>query len=885
MRFFLLATLLFCENHLFSQCVISGKITDSSNNQPIADANVVILIKGKTGILAFTSSDEHGDYKIDCGTVSDSLLIRVTIIGYATKTKLVNTTRPIVDFILSQQITELPTVKVTREPISQKGDTVNYVVASFANKQDRFIGDVIGKIPGIEIDASGAIKYNGKAISTYYINGLNLLESRYSIANQNIPFDMVDRVQVFQNHQPLKILDGLTTSTIPALNIDLKKSARDKFIGNIKAGIGGSPLLMDDAVTGLKFANKIQFISSYKYNNTGIKLSNEIIEQASIQRFGESTPDNAQENMLFVTTLPQPAIQTSRFLFNNNHLLHLSALSEMKNKALLKFNISYLKDIDESNGSARSKFFFPAGDSLVVTEIHKINHSTNNITGNFIYELNTKKKYIKNSFKTETNFLEERGHTMNPDNVLQQLSHPFSLLQNDFTAILPFQKKLLTVHSLTTLSQDNQQLEVSPGAFPDIFNDSAAYQKTTQYISLRKLISKNNLGFIAGNGNMKQSFKMGADLTIKDFVSTIEKSLFQSSKPLSDSFRNDISLRDLRFYATARTTLKKGNTLLEIELPLEWSGILTTNRISGFWNIRNKTYFNPSVTLVIPLSSVCSVDMGYAVQNMTGDFLQTTKGFILTTYRSISQKDTLLPFQLSKSYTLNVSCKNPLAALFYNFSVSYSTIQKNLMTDRAYQNFYTRVTSIEIPNRQTGIRANVNVNKYLLSSKTNLLFTCSYGNSKSLQFQANKLVDVSSQETSIGFKINFDGFNYMSVENSSNLNYSKNEIQTSTNPVHTVSFFQLRQEMKLYFFLPKNRIIYFNSSYYKLWDNASKSNNYFFGDIGVKQKLKKIDFQLELKNIANLNTYTTIFLTDNLRQVTQTQIRPRSVLIQCFFNF
>ena len=61
-------------------------------------------------------------------------------------------------------------------------------------------------LPGIEVALTVSIKYNGKPINKYYIEGLDLLEDRYGIANNNIPAETVDKVQVLENHQPIRVL-------------------------------------------------------------------------------------------------------------------------------------------------------------------------------------------------------------------------------------------------------------------------------------------------------------------------------------------------------------------------------------------------------------------------------------------------------------------------------------------------------------------------------------------------------------------------------------------------------------------------------------------------------------------------------------------------------
>ena len=67
-------------------------------------------------------------------------------------------------------------------------------------------------MPGIEVLDDGKILYQGKPINKYYIEGLDLLEGKYNLANKNLPHKEVTKVQVLENHQPIKVLDSLVYS-------------------------------------------------------------------------------------------------------------------------------------------------------------------------------------------------------------------------------------------------------------------------------------------------------------------------------------------------------------------------------------------------------------------------------------------------------------------------------------------------------------------------------------------------------------------------------------------------------------------------------------------------------------------------------------------------
>lgn len=81
---------------------------------------------------------------------------------------------------------------------------------SFAQRQDRTIGDVLKRMPGIDVSNNGKIQYQGIDINKFYIEGNDLLGGKYGIATNGISYDDIGAVEVMENHQPMQVLRGLS---------------------------------------------------------------------------------------------------------------------------------------------------------------------------------------------------------------------------------------------------------------------------------------------------------------------------------------------------------------------------------------------------------------------------------------------------------------------------------------------------------------------------------------------------------------------------------------------------------------------------------------------------------------------------------------------------
>src|ERR1700748_626899 len=279
MRYFLLLLcgLLF-STLCFAQGNIHGTVKDSTG-KAVPFATVSLKNKASNSIVTYTTTADNGTYSLSLpqGQIIDSLVVEVRSMGYKSQVKSIVGNAP-VDFALQVSVKQLQAVviKSSRPVLRVNGDTLSYKVSEFANPQDRTIGEVIKKLPGITVAADGTISYNNKPISTVYIGGDNLLDDKYSIATNTIPQGVVDKVQVIQNDQPVKVLQNKVMSEDVALNLTIKKGAKLQVIGQETIG-AGLPGNYDVELNAMLFKDNYKAINYLKGNNTGYDLQHELV--------------------------------------------------------------------------------------------------------------------------------------------------------------------------------------------------------------------------------------------------------------------------------------------------------------------------------------------------------------------------------------------------------------------------------------------------------------------------------------------------------------------------------------------------------------------------------------------------------------------------------
>lgn len=163
-----------------AQVDVRGKVIDKEANEPLVGASVII--KGADGrIKKFASTKADGAFAMQLPSVSGCRL-EVTMMSFAKQSLPLDSVSFPLTVYMEAGATLLKEVTVKADRIREQGDTITYNVGSFAQSQDRSIGDVLKRMPGIDVSQSGKIQYQGEDINKFYIEGSDLLGGKYGIA-------------------------------------------------------------------------------------------------------------------------------------------------------------------------------------------------------------------------------------------------------------------------------------------------------------------------------------------------------------------------------------------------------------------------------------------------------------------------------------------------------------------------------------------------------------------------------------------------------------------------------------------------------------------------------------------------------------------------------
>ena len=217
--FFFLSTIF----SLSAQQKIRGILKCATSGQPIPDVYIMLMTEDGKRILAYSYSQPDGSFILECPQdPQQEFLLTTSRLGYEPYRQKIPAQTQQTEILLKESSLTLREVKVISSPIRRQGDTISYYMSNFHRPQDRNLADVLARMPGIHVQSDGRVQYDGKPINRFYIEDMNLLGERYSLATKNLSPGDIAAVQVYENHEPIKMLRDRSQTEQAALNIKLK---------------------------------------------------------------------------------------------------------------------------------------------------------------------------------------------------------------------------------------------------------------------------------------------------------------------------------------------------------------------------------------------------------------------------------------------------------------------------------------------------------------------------------------------------------------------------------------------------------------------------------------------------------------------------------------
>lgn len=647
---------------------IEGKSVDLAN-VAVARSDAPKTILSST----FTAENGSFDMAVDCDC--DSLILKASGMEISpTSIKIPNRSGSY-DIVVDERAMELREVVVKAKKIYSQGDTINYNVASFLSQSDQSVADVLRKMPGITVSDAGQISYQGKPIKNFYIEGLDLMKGHYGIAANNIDPNNIAIVQVLENHQDIKALKGLRPEEQASINLRLKEGVKGVF--NLIASPGGGygdDALWDNSVIATYFRRNSQFLATYKGNNTGEDLSQELYSFDN---------DYSRTNSISTIAMPSaPGIDKRFYYFNRSHSATFNNVYRVGKSGEFGINAAYIHDRDNRESYSSTANTLPDGSQNIVDEQTTGIACMQKAYGDLTYMSNGEHDYLKEQLKSDWSKTDANSRILAGNEDIAQLGNvdTYRLLNKFHMTHCNAESRGFEIVSFVNFEKRPHSLAVSPDLFPDLF----AGDMLNQSVDYRNISTENRGGFLSAFKYRNFTLQPTA---IVNFHHNSLKSI------LSDS-RNDLALDYLDAGIGAEFVYRIRKLHVSLSLPLKYKLFRLDNHIDNAVTDRNRFRVEPDFNLTYNINATHHFSVKSALNYMTPSIENLYSNYILTSYRGLSVYDVKGLYEGTTLFnSLSYTFKNILSMSFAGVDLSWNRQSPEVLYGSYYDGIVQRTIS------------------------------------------------------------------------------------------------------------------------------------------------------------------------------------------------
>ena len=274
-KIFLLLNLIILSNSLLAQSSIVGEVREILTQKTLKGAYVSVVDLADSSKRKTVLTDSIGKFKF-LGISVGSYSLRVSFLGFQeSRQSLVistDSTYRLLTIFLEENSQQLNEVKVIGQVAAtiQKVDTLQFNAKAFKVNPDANADELLEKLPGAVMD-NGKLQIQGDEVKQVMIDGKLFFGKDATAALKNIPSEVIDKIQVFdqlsEQSQLTGLDDGNTTKTV---NITTRPDMRNGIFGRNSAGAGSNDTYKVNASIN-RFKGNSRFTALFQANNINIQ--------------------------------------------------------------------------------------------------------------------------------------------------------------------------------------------------------------------------------------------------------------------------------------------------------------------------------------------------------------------------------------------------------------------------------------------------------------------------------------------------------------------------------------------------------------------------------------------------------------------------------------
>ncbi|WP_417799448.1 carboxypeptidase regulatory-like domain-containing protein [Tenacibaculum sp.] len=910
-----------------AQITLRGVVKDSIGT-PLEMANVIAVNKATKKLDSYGFTDAKGNYKLNLAK-NTSYSIKVSYIGLKTaevdvETNEVNLFK---DLVLEED-DRLDEVNITyKMPVTVKGDTIVYDADSFKSGTEKKLGDVLQKLPGVEVNDDGEIEVEGKTVKKVMVEGKDFFDGDSKLATKNIPANAIDKVQVLKNHSEVGQMSRVTDNEDNVvINIKLKEGKKNFWFGEVAAGLGlgmldsryivhpklfyYSPKYSLNVITDVNNIGEVPFTIRDYFKFTG-----------GFRQFGDNNGTNfnvGSNDIAFLTLRNNRAKEIESKFGALNFSYSPKKTWDISGFAIYSGNKTDMEETTQrvySNAEVDSNSLPPYDEntpsSIKYIDTEQTQDVTNQTSNLGLFKLSSSYKSNANnqldydifakvsqqqqrqttlSSRTYLNADDEvvpihQVSEQSPFSINQNLNYYYTLNDKNIFAFEaqhlwqnedPFynaELEKLSFYNLLSLTNVNP----NPGDH-NLFNVSQ-----NKRIKTNKLDAKLDYYYVL-NSKSNLNMTLGATLSNQQFNTTIFEILEGNKNEITEpNTVNDVafSFDDLYMglhykFITGIFTFNQGFTL---------HNYVSKNTQLGAVYEANFIKLLPDASVKINLKKSETLRLNYAMQTSFTDVNKLAEGYVFNNYNSLYSGNRTLDNSLYHNINLNYFSFNMFNYTNVFGAISYSKRIQEIKSNTEFIDVNQVRTSVNSAFPDESISARANFQKSFRKFKLRLGGNISYGKSNSLitdrqtNETRNRLAKTFSQTYTSKFSTNFKeapnfdvGYN-VSINNS-DIGGVENTFTTHSPYINVDAFF-----LKEFIFTSKY-------AYNNVLNNGQTIDSYGFlrADLTYEKKGSKWEYKVGVTNLLNSTGLNQNSSNDIYVSNSSYVIQPRIAMFTVKYN-
>lgn len=836
----------------FAQKVaVDGYVYEQGAGTPVNKA-IVTICNQKSNILYSCITSKEGKFHIlTKGEDLTLYTMKVSCMGYKPVSCAIGNQNNF-QIELEPKAFALKDVYVKAEKISHHNDTTSYLVSGFSSAKDRTIGDVLRKMPGIEVAKNGSVSYNGKAINEFLVEGVDLFDGQYNIATRNISHDLISKVDVIENYQSAKVLKNSKSEGGTVLNLSLKDKAKGHWSGNAKIG-GGVPSIWEEEQFAAKLSSTNQTAITLKTNNSGkdILSENKILTMEDLLSQEEV---DEPKNILEVSQEMPGSLDYKRTHNARTHIVNISNVQKVSNTAILHSKIYYTDDRNISDSEKGISYFLT--DSVLTKNTKEYSIlGTKELGASLLFKNDKKTSFLSEELKYSSVWQKNQTRISGDYSNMSVIHSDIHSLDNKLKWILPIGKHYLTIESRTKYQSIPERLHVE------------ASGKSLQRINRNRFFSMNKLDY---TWNLK---RWAVSLDAEGVVSTSDIKNDFVSNYVDTTFYENSGINYLALIARPTLVYKFKGIRSEIQVPFS---------VYHYWGLGSseKVFCLPKWTFSWQVNSYWKLRTNLSLGNTASSVSNSYNISVMTDSKTFRSSPIISYGQNQQNLAFSVSYTDYVHMLFGNASIGFNrgTDKSNTIkwVDRDLV-FYSKMKG---NNTSKGTMILGNLSKRIEGIKGTIGAKCLYMLNEASICQNGVPVKFNTDMLQTSLGLNSNMYDWLEIDYQ--LGYNMNSLEFSK---AKTSSKMLTQELHVSISPLEALNMTITTEHYANFFSSLPSKQTIFNDIRCSYRYHKIDIVGNLTNVFNQKYYSQTTYNDLSSSYVKDALRGRNFLLSLVAYF